>query len=98
MMTREEVLRVARLARLDPSPAEADRLAVELGRIFQHMAALNEAPAPAGSASAGDGECPLRPDEVRPSLSRAEVMALAPESDGESYRVPPVLDRSGEDA
>jgi aspartyl-tRNA(Asn)/glutamyl-tRNA(Gln) amidotransferase subunit C len=35
----------------------------------------------------------LRPDEVAPSLSREEVMACAPDTDGIFFKVPKVIDR-----
>jgi aspartyl-tRNA(Asn)/glutamyl-tRNA(Gln) amidotransferase subunit C len=33
----------------------------------------------------------FRPDEVRPSLDRADALANAPQQDGECYLVPAVL-------
>jgi len=35
----------------------------------------------------------LRPDEVAPSLSREQVMAYAPDTDGVFFRVPKVIER-----
>jgi aspartyl-tRNA(Asn)/glutamyl-tRNA(Gln) amidotransferase subunit C len=35
----------------------------------------------------------LRTDVVRPSLDRAEVMAVAPETDGRFFKVPKVIER-----
>ena len=37
----------------------------------------------------------LRVDEVRPSLDRAAVMAVAPETDGRFFKVPKVIGGSG---
>jgi aspartyl-tRNA(Asn)/glutamyl-tRNA(Gln) amidotransferase subunit C len=35
----------------------------------------------------------LRPDEIAPSLSREQVMACAPDTDGVFFRVPKVIER-----
>ena len=35
----------------------------------------------------------LRVDEVRPSLDRDAVMAVAPETDGRFFKVPKVIER-----
>ncbi len=35
----------------------------------------------------------LREDTVRPSIDRAAVMAVAPESDGRFFKVPKVIER-----
>jgi aspartyl-tRNA(Asn)/glutamyl-tRNA(Gln) amidotransferase subunit C len=35
----------------------------------------------------------LRQDEVRASVDRAAVMALAPETDGRFFKVPKVIER-----
>jgi aspartyl-tRNA(Asn)/glutamyl-tRNA(Gln) amidotransferase subunit C len=35
----------------------------------------------------------LRPDEIAPSLSREQVMAAAPDTDGAFFRVPKVIER-----
>ena len=47
--------------------------------------ALAIAPATAGQTH--------RPDEIKPSLDRAEVMAAAPETDGRFFKVPKVIER-----
>ena len=35
----------------------------------------------------------LRADEIRPSVDRAAVMAVAPETDGRFFKVPKVIER-----
>ncbi|GJM44554.1 MAG: glutamyl-tRNA(Gln) amidotransferase subunit C [Gemmatimonadota bacterium] len=89
MVDREEVLEVARLARLELRPEDLERLAGQFGRILDYMELLrevdDEAPLPPPVAVA------LRPDEVRPGLTREEALAHAPKSDGETFLVPPVI-------
>jgi aspartyl-tRNA(Asn)/glutamyl-tRNA(Gln) amidotransferase subunit C len=53
------------------------------------MAQVSEA---LGLAPAAAGES-LRPDEIKPCLDRAVVMAEAPETDGRFFKVPKVIER-----
>jgi aspartyl-tRNA(Asn)/glutamyl-tRNA(Gln) amidotransferase subunit C len=102
-VTLEGVRHVADLANLELTDQELPRLARDLNSILGHIAQLNEldtaeiAPmAQVGEAlgltPAAAGET-LRPDVVRPSLDRAEVMAQAPKSDGRFFKVPKVIER-----
>jgi aspartyl-tRNA(Asn)/glutamyl-tRNA(Gln) amidotransferase subunit C len=73
------VQRVARLARLDPDPAELESLRRELEAIldhFQNLASLDTAATePAYHPQRLENQ--LRPDEVKPSLDRDIFMSLA---------------------
>ncbi|HWW46022.1 MAG TPA: Asp-tRNA(Asn)/Glu-tRNA(Gln) amidotransferase subunit GatC [Acidimicrobiia bacterium] len=91
---RSEAEHIARLARLQLSDDELERLTVELGGILEHVTEL--------ASLDLDGVEPtahplplinvLRADEVRPSLDRAEVLAEAPAVEDERFRVPRILD------
>lgn len=98
MVSREQVRHVARLAKLRLSPAEEERLIGQLGHILDYVEQLVEADAE-GEARELTHVAPvparLRSDEPLPGLSRDEVLALAPASDGETLRVPAVLDGGG---
>ena len=91
-ISQEEVLHVARLARLALTDEEVERLTEELGAILDAVgvvAELNLAEVPPTShpldlVNAWDD------DEPRESLSVDEVFANAPERDGDLFRVPPV--------
>ena len=90
MLDRDQVLHVARLARLRLSDAEVATIAGELSSILGHIEKLSELDL--------DGVTPtthvvdvgnaLRADEPRPSLPRDVVLEQAPDSDGEGFRVP----------
>jgi aspartyl-tRNA(Asn)/glutamyl-tRNA(Gln) amidotransferase subunit C len=71
--------RICRLARLAPDTAEKTRLQAELGSIigyFQRLEKLDtQAVEPAYHPHAAENQ--LRPDEVRPSEPRDELMALS---------------------
>lgn len=91
---RDEVLRIAALARLEIDAAEADRLARDLDRIVAHVARLAEVDLPAD----GDEETYFdtdvhRPDRAAASLDRDDALRNAPETDGEFFLVPRVVDK-----
>ena len=102
-VTIEDVRRVAELANLELTAEEEPRMQRDLNAILGHIAQLNElntvgvpAMAQVGEVLGGIPEAvgaSLRPDVVRPSLDRAEVMAAAPESDGRFFKVPKVIER-----
>lgn len=99
----EDVRRVAELANLELTAEEEPRMQRDLNAILEHIAQLNEldtagVPAMAqvgemvGGAAHDHGE-ELRLDEVRSSVDRAAVMAMAPDSDGRFFKVPKVIER-----
>lgn len=90
MIEREQVLHVARLARLRLDEAELDRATEQLSGILEHVDKLAELDL--------DGVPPtshvvplenvLRPDRAVPSLDRETALRDAPDSSGDSFRVP----------
>ncbi|MBE7518020.1 MAG: Asp-tRNA(Asn)/Glu-tRNA(Gln) amidotransferase subunit GatC [Thermoflexaceae bacterium] len=90
----EEVLHIARLARIALSDADVQRLATQLSGILDHFAAL--ASVDTGSLGPTAHTLPLsnvmRADEVAPCLPRAEVLANAPEQQDGFLRVRAVLE------
>jgi aspartyl-tRNA(Asn)/glutamyl-tRNA(Gln) amidotransferase subunit C len=91
-ISRDEVLHVARLARLALTDAEVGRLTNELGAILDAVSIVGEL----DLADVPPTSHPLDlvnvwdEDEPRASLSLDEVFANAPERDGDLFRVPPV--------
>jgi aspartyl-tRNA(Asn)/glutamyl-tRNA(Gln) amidotransferase subunit C len=90
MIDREEVLRIAVLARLELSDEEVERFARELSEILTHVERigaidLSTTPATAHLALAAGT---LRPDRVEPSLSREAALAGAPAASAEGFLVP----------
>ncbi len=92
-ITRDQVARIAELARLRFSDDELDRLSAEMSAVLDHAADV-EALDLAGVEPAAH-PLPLknvtRSDEVRPSLDRDEVLAQAPSALEGRFRVPPIL-------
>jgi aspartyl-tRNA(Asn)/glutamyl-tRNA(Gln) amidotransferase subunit C len=99
----EDVRRVAELANLELTAQEEPRMQRDLNAILGHIAQLNELDTTGVSPMAQVGEMlggllqnhgeTLRTDEVRPSVDRAAVMAVAPETDGRFFKVPKVIER-----
>ncbi|HEY7731921.1 MAG TPA: Asp-tRNA(Asn)/Glu-tRNA(Gln) amidotransferase subunit GatC [Gaiellaceae bacterium] len=92
-ISRDEVLHVARLARLDLHEDEVESLTRELGAILEavgKVAELDLADVPPTSHPL-DVVNALADDEPRPSLPLEEAFANAPEREGDLFRVPPTL-------
>jgi aspartyl-tRNA(Asn)/glutamyl-tRNA(Gln) amidotransferase subunit C len=96
-ITRDEVRRVAALARLRLEPEEEARLTADLGHIldaFAKLQSLDTSGVPAGSPSLG-GEpaaTPLRDDVVTNPDAGDDLLANAPAQDGRFFRVPKILE------
>jgi aspartyl-tRNA(Asn)/glutamyl-tRNA(Gln) amidotransferase subunit C len=92
-ISREDVQHVASLARLALTPEEVESLAGELGVILDHaedVASLDLEGVPR-TAHPLPLQNVLRPDEVRPSLDRDEVLAQAPAAEDGRFRVPRIM-------
>ena len=90
MIDREQVLHVARLARLRLTDDEVEAMTGELSSILDHIEKIGELELAdvAPTAHVVALENVLRPDEPRPSLPRELALAEAPDSDGIGFRVP----------
>src|SRR5262245_8335831 len=96
-LTRQEVEKVSLLGRLLLSGEELDRMTAQLGGVVDYFQQLAELDAEIANnnvqpmAHAVEMTNVFRPDEVRPSLDRADALANAPQHDEQCYRVPAVL-------
>jgi aspartyl-tRNA(Asn)/glutamyl-tRNA(Gln) amidotransferase subunit C len=89
-LSREDVTHVARLARLELSDDEVSTFTAQLRTVLDHaadVAALDLAHLEPSSPPIPIDNV-LRPDEPRPSLDRAEVLAAAPSVEDNRFRVP----------
>jgi aspartyl-tRNA(Asn)/glutamyl-tRNA(Gln) amidotransferase subunit C len=90
-ITREEVLHVAKLARLELSEDEIERLIGELSAILEAVSKVSEL----DLSDVPPTSHPLElvntwgEDEPRPSLSLDEAFANAPAREGDLFKVPP---------
>jgi aspartyl-tRNA(Asn)/glutamyl-tRNA(Gln) amidotransferase subunit C len=92
-ITREQVLHVAKLARLDLHDDEVDRLTRELGAILEAVSKVSE-------LDLDDVPPTSHPldlvnvwaeDEPHASLSVDDALANAPAREGDLFRVPPTV-------
>jgi aspartyl-tRNA(Asn)/glutamyl-tRNA(Gln) amidotransferase subunit C len=90
VIDREQVLHVARLARLELTDEEVEKMASELSGILEHVEHISELDLdgvePTSHVIALENV--LRPDEPRPSWDRDEVLERAPDPAGGAFRVP----------
>ncbi len=95
-ISHDDVVKVARLARLGLAPGDVDRYASQLSGMLEHFDDID-------ALDLADVEpmtqpLPLvnvfREDVARPSLDRDEVLAAAPASEGGRFRVPPMIGES----
>lgn len=91
MLTRDQVLHVARLARLGLTEEEIDRMSSELSKVLDHIEKIGElgdlADVPPTSSVVPIHNA-LREDRSRPSLPRDVILAEAPDPDETGFRVP----------
>ncbi len=93
-LTREEVLRIALLARLGVTEAEADRFREQLSNILENFEVLqqvdtNNIPPTAQSIALQNI---VSNDDVASSLTQSQVLANAPQKEGDFFKVRAVLE------
>jgi aspartyl-tRNA(Asn)/glutamyl-tRNA(Gln) amidotransferase subunit C len=91
MLSREQVLHVARLARLELSEDEVERFAGELSKVLDHIGTIAELGDLADVAPTSHVvalENVLRADEPRPSWPRDVMLENAPDAADGGFRVP----------
>lgn len=93
---RDEVVKIARLARLRFSPGELAEFVPQFSEIIGYVEHLEELPTEGveplyQALPPEEQQQDYRPDEVRPSLSSQEALQNAPESEEGQFRVPKVI-------
>ena len=90
MIDREQVLHVARLARLELADEEVERMSGELSGILDHVERMNELELedvePTSHVVALENV--LRSDEPRPSWPRERILEPSPDAGEGGFRVP----------
>ena len=92
-LSREEVLHIARLARLGLDESEIDKFSEQLSNLLEHFRVLQQVdttgvPPTAQSIALQNV---IRSDETQASLPPDQVLANAPQKEGDFFRVRPVL-------
>jgi aspartyl-tRNA(Asn)/glutamyl-tRNA(Gln) amidotransferase subunit C len=91
MLSRDQVLHVARLARLELTEEEQQRMSVELSKVLDHIERIGELGdladvEPTSHVVAVQNV--LRADEPRPCLPAEVALAAAPDAAMGGFRVP----------
>ena len=91
MLSRDQVLHVARLARLELTEQEIERFSGDLAKVLDHIETIGELGDLADVAPTShvvEVENVLRADEPRPCLPREVALAAAPDAAQGGFRVP----------
>ena len=93
-ITKQEVLHVAHLARLNVDESQIDRFDDQVSKILEYVETLNQLDTAgvAPTSHAIDMTNAFRNDELSPSLDRQSALANAPEEEDGSYIVPKVIE------
>ena len=96
----DEVRTIAALARLRLSEAEIERMTQELDAILEYIDTVKNLDTADAEpmTHAVPFDCPLRPDEPKPSLSVDEALQNAPRRHDAFFEVPRIVRGSGEGA
>lgn len=93
MIDREQVHKVALLARLELTPEEEEQFTTQLGTILdyiQQLSQLDVSNVPP-TARAIDVSNVTREDELQPYPDREAILNSAPEQEGDFFKVPKIL-------
>ena len=93
MIDREQVHKVALLARLELTAQEEEKFTTQLGSILEYVEQLNEVDVSdvLPTTRAIDVSNVTRKDELQPYPHREAILNSAPEQEGEFFKVPKIL-------
>ena len=96
MLNREDVEKVAGLARLKLTDGEIAHVAEKLGQVIDYVTVLDgvDVTDTEPMAHVADVTNVFREDSVRESLPREDALANAPKSDGRFFLVPQILENA----
>ena len=100
MLTREQVLEIAALARLEVDDQEIENLQRDLSHVIAHMDSLEavdtDSIAPMITTLPEPGD--LRPDETETTFTAETATKHAPDSKGTYFKVPAIIPPSSQKA
>jgi aspartyl-tRNA(Asn)/glutamyl-tRNA(Gln) amidotransferase subunit C len=90
VLSRDQVLHVARLARLELTEEEVERFGSELSKVLDHIEKIGELDLTdvEPTSHVVEIENVLRADEPRPSIPREKALESAPDAALGGFRVP----------
>ena len=96
MLTTEEVIHIAELARLQLTEVETEKFRGQLSEVLDYVNLISELDLtdvdPTHSVITKHSA--LRKDEVHDSLTQDQLLKYAPETDSGCFRVPAILDET----
>ncbi|MEO0970198.1 MAG: Asp-tRNA(Asn)/Glu-tRNA(Gln) amidotransferase subunit GatC [Cyanobacteria bacterium J06639_18] len=95
MIDREQVRKVANLARLELTSQEEELFTTQLGSILDYFEQLNELDVEnvKPTTRAIDVSNVTRQDKLQPYPGREEILQGAPEQEGEYFKVPKIINQ-----
>ena len=95
MIDREQVRKVAHLARLELTSQEEELFTTQLGSILDYFEQLNELDVEnvKPTTRAIDVSNVTRQDKLQPYPDREEILQGAPEQEGEYFKVPRIINQ-----
>lgn len=93
MIDREQIRKVAHLARLELTEAEEEQFTTQVGSILEYFEQLSELDTEniKPTTRAIDVSNVTRPDELQPFIDLQSIMAAAPDVEGDFFKVPKIL-------
>ena len=93
MIDREQVHKVARLARLELTPEEEEQFTIQLGGILNYVEQMNELDVTnvIPTTRAIDVSNVTRQDKLQPYPERDAILSSAPQQEGEFFKVPKIM-------
>lgn len=93
-LSREEVLQIASLARLELTESEIENYGSQLSDILAHFASLQNVDTSSVSETTSSlkSELPFRKDEVSPFPSMDKLIEIAPETTQNQFVVPAIFE------
>ena len=93
MIDREQVRKVAHLARLELTPEQEEQFTTQLGRILEYFEQLSELDVSnvQPTTRAIDVSNVTRPDNLQPFANQQAILDSAPDQEGEFFKVPQIL-------
>ena len=93
MLERNDILRLAKLSRLELDEAGIAEVSAHLGKMLTHMDSLRSLDLSAVEPMTGaeDSDTVLRPDVVVPSFDHAKAFLNAPAVDSGHFMIPKVI-------
>jgi aspartyl-tRNA(Asn)/glutamyl-tRNA(Gln) amidotransferase subunit C len=98
MLDRQQVQKIAHLARLEITPEEEQQFATQLSSILEYFEQLSELDTNNVPPTTRAIEITnvTRPDNMMPYLDREAILKEAPEPEGDFFRVPQILNSDEE--